>query len=120
MNFFFSNSISSFTISLNSKKSASALTGLVALSSDNKVILALLFSNAPLHLLGLYGLMGVNARTLAPTGITGPLRDKLYAELPAGVEIKQPSPKNSSILVLLLTWTLIFAMRGYFESLIRH
>ena len=107
---FLSKLTSNFSIFLNSIKSASALTGLLLGSKDNKVMFTLLFNNAPLHLLGLYGLMGVNARTLAPTGITGPLRDKLYAELPAGVEIKQPSPKNSSILVLLLTWTLIFAM----------
>ena len=72
-----SNNISSLTILSNSKKSASALTGLVFLSSDSNVIFALLFNRAPLHLLGLYGLIGVNAKTWAPTGITGPLRDRL-------------------------------------------
>ena len=35
-------------------------------------------------------------------------------ELPAGVEIRQPSPKKSSILVLLFTLTLIFAILGLF------
>ena len=50
------------------------------------------------------------AKSSASIGITGPLSDKLYAELPAGVLIRQPSHSNSWILIWLLIFTEIFAI----------
>jgi len=48
----------------------------------------------PFHLLGLKGLIGVMANFLEFKDKIGPLTDKLYAVLPAGVETKTPSQIN--------------------------
>ena len=45
----------------------------------------------PFHLLGLKGLIGVIASFLEFNDKIGPLIDKLYAVLPAGVDIRTPS-----------------------------
>ena len=62
---------------LTSRLSATALIGLLFGFKLVIVIFDLSLTIFPLHLLGLYGLIGVKAKTWAPTGITGPLRDKL-------------------------------------------
>ena len=55
----------------------------------------------PFHLLGLKGLIGVIASCLEFKDKIGPLIDKLYAVLPAGVDTRTPSQINFFIKILL-------------------
>ena len=58
------------------------------------LIIDLSFIIIPFHLLGLKGLIGVTANLFESKFKIGPCADKLYAVLPAGVEIKTPSEIN--------------------------
>ena len=60
--------------------------------------------NFPFHLLGLNGLIDVNAIFFESNDRIGPLTDKLYAVLPAGVETRIPSLINFLIRFFLLTF----------------
>ena len=57
----------------------------------------------PFHLLGLNGLIGVIANFPEFKESIGPLTDRLYAVLPAGVETNIPSPMSFFIIILFPT-----------------
>ena len=72
--------------------SATAATGLLTGSKFTTFTQDLLEIILPFHLLGLNGLIGVTANFPEFNDKIGPWTDKLYAVLPAGVQIKTPSP----------------------------
>ena len=61
-----------FDIFFTSKASALALTGLILGLITLNSIIELFLINAPLHLLGLKGLIGVSAKSSDPIGNIGP------------------------------------------------
>ena len=62
--------------------------GLLLVSKFLIIILDLSLTIVPLHLLGLKGLIGVTANFLESRLSIGPCAERLYAVLPAGVDIK--------------------------------
>ena len=84
-----------FLIFLISLLSATAEIGLFLFCRLFIIIFDLSEINLPFHLLGLNGLIGVSAIFLESKDNMGPLTDKLYAVLPAGVDTSTPSLTNS-------------------------
>ena len=74
--------------------SATAATGLLIILRFFIIILRLLDTILPFHLLGLNGLIGVIAIFPEFKDKIGPCTERLYAVLPAGVETSNPSPIN--------------------------
>ena len=70
------------------------------------LIFELLDTIFPFHLLGLNGLIGVIASLPELRDSIGPLTDKLYAVLPAGVDTNNPSPVNFFIITFFSTFKL--------------
>ena len=88
--------------------SATAATGLFSGSRLINFILEIFETTFPFHLLGLKGLIGVTASFLESKFRIGPCTDKLYAVLPAGVDIRTPSPINFLIKVFFPISNLFF------------
>ena len=90
---------------LNSMLSATAEMGLFKWSKFFILIIDLLDTIFPFHLLGLKGLIGVTASFSEFKLKIGPCTERLYAVLPAGVDIKIPSPINFFTIVLFPIFT---------------
>ena len=88
------------TVFLNSKLSATKLIGLFLIFKLITFIAAEDDRILPFHLRGLNGLIGVIATFFESIESMGPCTDKLYAVLPAGVEIMTPSDINFLITCL--------------------